>query len=129
MLGIFKKKQPLTPQEDFEAVLSHIHAGLLRASKYEGIERQFHVTNIFGTAIRAIHEAWPNVPIEDDGPAMTILLSGGENVNHEQIEYDIEFSIQQARDCPKNTAAIVDVMMSLIAPKFVEDSTKRVEGS
>lgn len=121
MFGPLKKKPNLTPQEDLYAVMSGIYRSLLRADKLDGMERYFAVATAFGASIRAIHEAFPNVTIESDGPAMTVLSAGADNPDWEKVHSDVEFSIQQARDCPEDPDAIMIVVSSLLAPQNIEN--------
>ncbi|WP_417733496.1 hypothetical protein [Roseovarius sp.] len=120
MFGFLKKKQPMPPQEDFRALMQHMHASLIRADRLTGIERHFAVASLFGANIPAIRSGFPNVPIEDDCPAMIVLSSGLENPDWEAIFSDVEYSIQQARDCPADIDAIVAIVMSLLAPRHFD---------
>jgi hypothetical protein len=121
MFGFFKRKQPLSRQDDFRALMQDMHRSLLRASELDGIERHFAIATLFGAAIPAIRQAFPDVPIEDDSPAMTVLSSGGENPDWERITSDVEYSIQQARDWPDGPDGAVTLIASLLAPQHFND--------
>lgn len=127
MFRFFKKKPKYKPENELEGVLLGIYQGLLEADKLDGIERHFRVTTAFAVSIKLMREHMPRVPIEDDGPAMTIVSAGAEGLGHPQVLADVEHCIQQARTCPQNLDAIVHVMWCLLAPNFVTEQTQKAE--
>jgi hypothetical protein len=120
MLGFFKRRKRLTAEEDLRALMIHMHQSLVNADSLCGIERHFAVANTFGTSIAALRRHFPDVRIEDDGPAMSVLLSGGEDANWDQVTSDVEYSIQQARDCADDPNCKVAIVMSLLAPTYFD---------
>lgn len=104
-----------------------IYRELLRADKLSGIERYFAVLTAFGASIPELRKSFPNLPIEEDGPAMTVLSSGADNPDWEQVSSDVEFSIQQARDCPNDPDVITIVVSSLLAPQHTEKRFKALQ--
>ena len=127
MFGFLKKKQPMTPAEDLSAVMNTIFDRLKAADRKTGIEQTMAINITFGATIPIIREHFPNVPIEDDGPAMTALSMGHKEPNWQKIDDDIAYMLQQVRSCPKDREMRNILIRSFLSPDYVVKTMARAE--
>jgi hypothetical protein len=128
MFGIFKKKRALTPQEDLRAVMNTIFDRLRDADRKTGIEQLMAINITFGSIIPIIREHFPNVTVEDDGPAMVVMSAGSENPDWKSIESDIAHMLQQVRACPDDPDSRGIVIRSFLSPRYVAQKMSMSDG-
>ena len=121
MFGIFKKKRALTPQEDLDALLNYIYDQLRIADRKTDPEQMFMIASVFGSSIPIIRERFPNVPIENDSPAMMVLSAGSENPDWASIDTDIAHILQQVRTCPIDRETRSILIRYFLSPRYVAE--------
>lgn len=126
MLRFFRKR-PKSPEDDLRDTLLYSFSELQEASKKSGIERDFHISTLFGTLVENIRLYFPNVPIEKDSPAMVILSSGADNSNFDNIRDEISYVVQQVSDCPNSNDLRVIIMRGLLSPDYFQKTFNKVE--
>lgn len=119
MFNIFRRKDT-SGQEALKEALLTAFSELKKASKKSGIEREFHVAAVFGSLVGTLAQYFPNVVVEEDGPAMNILSAGGDNPNWDSITSDVDHVIQQVSSCPRDSDYKVIVMRSFLSPVHIE---------
>lgn len=119
MFNIFKRKDT-SAQAVLNETLLIAFAELKKASKKSGIERELYVASVFGSVVSTLTQYFPNVAIEENGPARNILSAGGDNPNWDSIARDVDHVIQQVRSCPRDSDYKIIVMRSFLSPDEVE---------
>jgi hypothetical protein len=116
-------------QDELTKVLLLSFDELARATKKNGFERQFRYSVVFASLLETMGAYFPNVPIEEDGPAMNILTSGSDNPDWPSIDQDIEYVFQQVSNCPKDHDFRVIVMRGFLSPRYVEEKFEMLSRS
>ena len=127
MFGFLKKKRQLTPTEDLRAVINTIFDRLKAADRQTGFEQLMTINITFGTIIPIIREHFPNVVVEDDGPAMIALSAGAKEPDWQKIDEDVGYMLQQVRSCPNDSEMQNILIRSFLAPNYVEKIMARAE--
>ena len=127
MFGFLKKKRQLTPAEDLRAVMNTIFDRLMRADRETGIEQIMTINITFGTIIPIIREHFPNVLVEDDGPAMIALSAGSKDPDWQKIDENVDYMLQQVRSCSNDSEMRNILIRSFLAPNYVAKMMARAE--
>lgn len=119
MFNIFRKKDT-SPEAALKETLLTALSKLKKARKKSGIEREFYVAAVFGSLVGTLAQYFPNVLIEENGPAMHILSAGEDNPNWESIAKDVDYVIQQVSSCPSDIDSKIIVMRGFLSPDHVK---------
>ncbi len=127
LLSFLKKRSPMTPQEEFVKVLNTVFEDLKAADGLTGIEQLVKYVSSLGVLVSVVKEFRPDVPIEDDGPAMVLLNVASKKESWDSVASDMDFMAKQVRECPKDPLNRSILVRSFLAPRYVSEVIARAE--